>query len=159
MAQMLVGASSAEVLHAVNKNGDSPLMWACANGHLECARYIVESSIPHDIVAQRNRDRINALMCGAMNGNEYLVQVLLRHGADPNAQDVNGNSALHYAIRAGHAGAVRVLVDNGADLHVLNNRCQSAFTLYRQDSTNPVCHDVDAGCFSADHSVTRNVVR
>jgi hypothetical protein len=40
---------------------------------------------------------------------------LLHAGADPNAKNMDGTTALHRAVRSRCSAAVRVLLDNGAD--------------------------------------------
>ena len=46
------------------------------------------------------------------------LQVLLEHGADPDARDAGDNAyALHFAAAQGHIESVRVLLDAGGDVH------------------------------------------
>ena len=49
-----------------------------------------------------------------------IVQLLLDHGAKPNAVDANGCSALIYAIRHGNVDAVRKLISYHADVNALD---------------------------------------
>ncbi len=71
------------------------------------------------------------LMWAAANNNAAAIQLLAEQGADINAKTDNpsrssdrtfayapptGFSALMFAVRAGHMGAVRVLLDAGADV-------------------------------------------
>jgi len=53
----------------------------------------------------------------AMNSlNETVVEVLLEHGADPNARDEGDNAMpLHFAAEREHLGIVRRLIESGAD--------------------------------------------
>lgn len=50
------------------------------------------------------------------------VEQLLAAGGDPNAQDKGGATPLHRAVRGRCAGAVRALLDHGADICVRNAR-------------------------------------
>ncbi len=52
----------------------------------------------------------------AHNGHIEIVRLLLEHGADPNAHEINcyGGSPLHWASER-HADIVRLLLANGAD--------------------------------------------
>ena len=59
------------------------------------------------------------LMLAAANGNAERVNTLLRKGVHVNWTDSTRNwSALIYAIRKGHAGIVRALIDAGADVTI-----------------------------------------
>ncbi|ARU21616.1 lysine transporter LysE [Ralstonia solanacearum] len=69
---------------------------------------------------------ITALMTLAINrGAEreeaaYMVRALIEHGAKPNAQDAKGNTAVHWAARAGNATVLRSLLGSGADRCIKN---------------------------------------
>ena len=54
---------------------------------------------------------------------------MLEHGADPNAQDALGNSAMHCAVMHNQVGAFRQLQQLGGNPGQLNHRGRSAFTL------------------------------
>jgi ankyrin repeat protein len=52
----------------------------------------------------------------ASKGNEDVVQLLLERGADINAEDHRGWTALHAAAVNGHVDVVRLLLERGADV-------------------------------------------
>jgi len=51
-------------------------------------------------------------------GDEALVRLLLSWGADVNAQDDMGRTALHRAAGCGMTGAIKILLEKGADREV-----------------------------------------
>ena len=62
------------------------------------------------------------LHIAAASGNAALTELLLAHGADPNALDVGDNaSPLHYAAERGWLDCVRLLVESGADVNWSQN--------------------------------------
>jgi cytohesin len=68
------------------------------------------------------------LLDQAVNGNSAAaaVEILLKHGADPNARDLSDNRPLHYAVWASVYGKqIELLLDHGADPNVRNNNGQT----------------------------------
>jgi ankyrin repeat protein len=55
------------------------------------------------------------------NCSKDLVYKVLDHGGDINIRDVYGNTPLHYAVNAGLTENVEVLLEAGADQHIINN--------------------------------------
>lgn len=60
------------------------------------------------------------------------IDLMLNNGADPNAQDDNGNTPLHYAAQNGDIATVTCLLNHKANPHLLNH--------YKK---NPIC-DINA---------------
>ncbi len=61
-----------------------------------------------------------ALMVVAqINGNiNHIGKLLLKYGADPNIQDINGRTALHKALTNNNSMLVRYLLEHGADPNI-----------------------------------------
>ena len=64
-----------------------------------------------------NNDLINAVQ----NGDKENINLLLDNGADINAKNVNGWTALMFAAKNGQTETVRLLIDRGADLNAKDN--------------------------------------
>jgi len=62
-----------------------------------------------------------ALHYAAREGRTKCIEVLLYHGANPNARNKDNRTPLHWAASNGSASAVRTLVAGGADLMAKNN--------------------------------------
>jgi len=60
-----------------------------------------------------------------------VVKYLLEHGADPDARDKGGVTPLHRAVRNRCAGAVRALLDAGADVALRTTSGSTALDLTR----------------------------
>ena len=56
----------------------------------------------------------------AYGGSLEVVRFLIEKGADINARDDRGETALHSAARGGSLKAVRFLVEKGADINARN---------------------------------------
>ena len=64
-------------------------------------------------------------MLAARSGNVELVKTLLALGANPNARERAGQSALMWAAAEGHTAAIRTLLDAGAES---NAKSEAGFT-------------------------------
>lgn len=111
------------LLNALN-DSDNFLSVACATGYTNLVKELLE-------VGKVKMKSPVALFEAAVHGHADCVQLLLKHGADVNAQStsntspsngssVNGNTALHYAACAGHVDVVKVLVEAGANVEEQN---------------------------------------
>ncbi|KAI8497126.1 Unconventional myosin-XVI [Branchiostoma belcheri] len=57
-----------------------------------------------------------ALHLASRNGQTGVVELLIQHGADVGARDLNGRTAIHVASEDGQTGVVELLIQHGADL-------------------------------------------
>ena len=62
-----------------------------------------------------NDTKITPLMEASLHGNYEIVKYLVQHGANVNAKTNDGDSALLFAVEAGHLEIVKLLIENGAD--------------------------------------------
>ncbi|KAI4226298.1 MAG: hypothetical protein L6R36_003289 [Xanthoria steineri] len=61
-----------------------------------------------------------------------IVDELLQHGAEPNARDSSGNTALHIAIKLGNMDATKILLGRGANVHARNRKCEGLLTVAKR---------------------------
>jgi len=74
------------------------------------------------------------LHIAVQNRNFPFVQIiiaLLNHGADPDAQDIDGNTALHIAMKLQNIPAVTILLKRGANPNKTNRLEQTALDIAR----------------------------
>ena len=89
-------------------NINASFVWACANGHLDVAKYLVEQGA--EIQDENNAALREASQAGRLNIVKYLVE----NGADIH---VGLNYSLRWASENGHFEVVKYLVESGADIH------------------------------------------
>jgi ankyrin repeat protein len=114
-------------VNARSKNGFTPLLFAAKQGDLETVRTLLKAGAKvNDGTPLKDRpagrraapaaddsdpgvpDGITPLIMATVSGHEDVALLLLESGADPNAADGTGATALHYSILDGMAmiGAV-----------------------------------------------------
>ena len=71
--------------------------------------------------AKRNGTLDKALWDAAWDGRTAVVELLLAAGADVDAKDEDGWTALHYAATRGHTAVVELLLAAGADVNAQSN--------------------------------------
>jgi ankyrin repeat protein len=78
---------------------------------LETAQLLIRSGAQ---ISTATRYGVTPLYLASVNGNAAMIDTLLRGGADPNAANPGGETALMTAARAGAVNAVTLLIDRGA---------------------------------------------
>ncbi|XP_068679361.1 E3 ubiquitin-protein ligase MIB1-like [Montipora capricornis] len=66
-----------------------------------------------------------ALQAASQNGHEETVRVLIRFGVDLEAEDKDGDRAIHHAAFGDESGVVEQLIKAGSDMNARNKRRQS----------------------------------
>lgn len=89
-----------------------PLLKASAIDDMDTARELIQEG--HDVNKAFPIVGTTALMLAASQGHTELVQVLIDAGADVNARDFTGWTALHGAAYKGSSKVVLLLLEHGA---------------------------------------------
>ncbi|XP_073475918.1 ankyrin repeat domain-containing protein 26 isoform X1 [Aquarana catesbeiana] len=104
-------------INQVDKENRTPLHLACANGHLDAVKLLVESKAKLNLCDNDSRTPLfKSIQCQ----HEHCATVLLEHNADPNVVDVNGNSALHLAALIPSLAIANQLLEHGASINTVN---------------------------------------
>jgi Ankyrin repeats (many copies)/Ankyrin repeat len=122
--------------------GDTVLHLAAAGYRVEIVRLLLASgSDPNASMNMRHSGPLHYAADGYINGPEWdperqvqTIECLLAAGANVNAQDKNGATALHRAVRTRCAAAARVLVKAGGDPKLKNKPGSTAFHLAVQNT-------------------------
>jgi ankyrin repeat protein len=91
--------------------GWTPLVNACAFGHVEAARVLLDAGADVNCAAADGR---TPLHLSAELGDVELISLLLERGADASLRDHHGETPLTAAVRGGAGEAARALAQAGA---------------------------------------------
>ena len=123
----LTGAER-ELIKSYSHDGWTPLHLACFFDHPAIAEALILYGA--DVQARSRNAMQNAPLHAAAAGRSRdSVRILLEHGADVNAQQEGGWTALHAASQNGDVEMVRLLIASGAHVHARAGNNQNALDL------------------------------
>ncbi|KAJ3103600.1 hypothetical protein HDU96_009208, partial [Phlyctochytrium bullatum] len=96
-----------------NVHDSTPLHAATFSGHLDVARFLLETGSEIDI---RDGRKNTPLFNAALEGHLSLVELLVEKGADIEARGLKGRTSLHNAASGGHLDIARFLIEKGAKI-------------------------------------------
>ncbi|XP_029977894.1 ankyrin repeat domain-containing protein 22 [Sphaeramia orbicularis] len=128
-------------------NGDTPLIAACRHGNVHVVRYLLDNGADAHLTNKKQRTCLHYASRRTVSMVDYLMiivlmpilllgyflllqrqrqnaaqmEALLSAGADVNAVDYKGNTALHYLCQRKNHRLVPLLLHRNADVHVHNN--------------------------------------
>jgi ankyrin repeat protein len=104
-----------------DNNGRIPLHMAAQEGKTEVIEaLLIKEESPELVNKVDTKNKYTALHMAAMNGHSTVVAYLLISGANINAKDNHGNTALHLAVICDCLGVLETLVELGADINLQN---------------------------------------
>ncbi|XP_066478554.1 ankyrin repeat domain-containing protein 22 [Tiliqua scincoides] len=138
--------------------GDTPLICACKKGHNRIVSYLLKWNA--DVNAKNKKERTclhyavrkrfgfidylliiilmpvmligYLLMLSRSKQNENLIKMLLRAGADVNAADNLGRTALHYACEMKNEAIIPLLVEAGGDSSIKDKEGETSLDIARR---------------------------
>jgi ankyrin repeat protein len=113
---------------AYSKDGWTALHLAAFFGHKEIAQAMLNAGAEVNAVT-KNAMQNQPLHAATAGRHGAIVELLLQHGANPNARQHGGWTALHAAAQAGDAALIRLLLQNGADPGARAENNQTALDL------------------------------
>jgi ankyrin repeat protein len=108
-------ARDPQLVNAYAADGFQALGLASYFGHLDVAEYLVKAGAPVNSLS-RNELQAAPIQSAAAAGHAKIVELLLKHKADPNVREQGGYTPLHAAAQNGDEATIRALLYGGADL-------------------------------------------
>jgi len=123
-------------------SGDTPLHVAAAGYRVEIAKMLLAAGADAGSAGNRRRSQpLHYAADGYLENPSWdakrqvaMIHLLLAAGADINAQDKNGATPLHRAVRTRCAAAVKCLLKAGADTTMCNQPGSTPFHLAVQNT-------------------------
>ncbi|KRZ56108.1 Ankyrin-1 [Trichinella nativa] len=94
-------------LNKQNKNGRSPLLEACSNGHVKIVELLLQHNARIDVFDEFGK---TSLHMAAESGHVELCDLLVRSRAFISSKTKNGFTPLHFAAMHGHQKLVELLL-------------------------------------------------
>lgn len=122
-AVRLVLATQPRAFDCVSPAGFTPLILACYKGNTPVVKVLLEAGVAVNYTS----DQGTALMAAVVRGNAEVVGLLLNAKADPNLTDVQGNTALHFAVQFKNTMIIKQLLAHGARRDAKDGKGMTAF--------------------------------
>lgn len=99
-----------------------PLFWAAYQGNVFAVEYLLNKQADPNIISTQGFPVIG------ITGNIQIVRLLLKAGANVNAKNSVGDTALHTAARTRNKELIAFLLENGADKNIKNKKGETPRT-------------------------------
>ena len=108
-------ARDPQLVNAYAVDGFQALGLASYFGRYDVAEYLIKAGAPVN-APSRNDLKAAPIQSAAAAGQTKIVELLLKHKADPNIREQGGYTPLHAAAQNGDEETIRALLHGGADL-------------------------------------------
>lgn len=116
-------ATQPRAFDCVSYAGFTPLILACYKGNTPIVKVLLEAGVAVNYTS----DQGTALMAAVVRGNATVVGWLLDYKADPNLTDVQGNTALHFAVQFKNIAIIQQLLAHGAHREAKDGKGMTPF--------------------------------
>ncbi|KAK6448633.1 hypothetical protein FP744_10004883 [Trichoderma asperellum] len=144
----------------------TPLRFAAMKGHREVVRLLLEKTqIQQDLPDWVGRTVLHNAAAYLREGQEDVIDILFRHGAQPEARDITGGTALHAAVlrQPGHPPPTVALLDrliqNGVSLDAQDNHGRTALFIAAAVKDFPAVKCLLSAGAAADNKAFHMAVR
>ncbi|KAI1413171.1 ankyrin [Hypoxylon sp. FL1857] len=132
---------------AVNKvsiaiSKPSPLHVAALHGFFEIVKCLLENGASVYALNQALQTPLHDATRSKAHSAHKVAEVLISHGADLDCRDQNGCTPLMMACRSGRSDIVEVLLNAGANPHILDNFSQTALFMLANRQSLQLGHRV-----------------
>jgi ankyrin repeat protein len=124
-------------IEARNEDGSTPLDWAASFAQTDILKLLIQRGAKANVIDKYGNTPLISAACecavATMNSAYQAVKILLDQGADVNARNYDGKTALMMASgMTGDATILELLLNNGADPKAKDHKGQTALSLAKQ---------------------------
>ena len=105
-----------EILNSFSADGFTALGLASFFGHLHLVKLLLDKGANPNI-ASNNQFKVAPIHSACAISNLEITELLIQHGADVNAKQMQGVTPLHSAVHNGQTKLSKLLIDNGAEIN------------------------------------------
>ena len=105
-----------ELLNSFSKDGFTALGLASFFGHLSLVQLLLDKGANPNI-SSNNQFKVAPIHSACAISHFDIAKLLIEHGADVNARQMQGVTPLHSAAHNGQAKLSKLLIDSGADIN------------------------------------------
>ncbi|MEO8218259.1 MAG: serine hydrolase [Acidobacteriota bacterium] len=133
------------MVQTTSADGAQVGLWdAAGDGNLAAAEAALQAGAKvNELDTRSSRNGRYALNWAAINNHPDIIEVLLKHGAAINAQNLTGFTALHHAAESGSAAAAQALLDAGADPSLRSASGETPSDVARRHGNTAVAQIID----------------
>ena len=110
------------IITETNNHGSEEVLFAIEKNRPKCLKILLQKGASPNA----NDGKHFAIHKAAGSGSEELVETLCQHGVNLAARDINGQTAVHYAIYYQNLPILVNLIYHNANLDITNNSGQTA---------------------------------
>ncbi|MGH8770409.1 MAG: quinoprotein dehydrogenase-associated putative ABC transporter substrate-binding protein [Burkholderiales bacterium] len=131
-------AKSGADLEALSPGGFTPLSLAIGDGKTEAAKALIESGVKLNHGVGKAKQTPLMLAIGGVAASVELSKLLIARGADVNATNASGETALMVAALDNRAEIAKLLIESGANVAAKNAQGKTALTIARDNKADAV---------------------
>ena len=117
-----------ELLNSFSMDGFTVLGLASFFGHLSLVKLLLDKGADPNIPSN-NPFKVTPLHSACAISSIPIAELLLEHGADVNAKQMQGVTPLHSAAHHGQTQMVKLLIDKGADINAKMDNGQTPLSM------------------------------
>lgn len=121
-----------------DKDGNTAIMKAIQSGKLEVVKELLKDYQPNNMTNAVGQNML--MMATFSSGSIDMVNFLLNQKIDINQKDIDGNTALHYALRNGNYEVIESLFKAGIDINASNNKFENIATFMMEKNDFKLLH-------------------